>query len=520
LGDLFLAQLSAALAPDSQLDKGLPDDYEGWLSALFPAYVSNPFGPHHHDLWRWLWAIERRKPTRPFVAVWPRGGGKSTSSELATIALGARGIRRYCLYVCCTQKQADDHVQTIATILESPIIARYYPTMTTRMVGRYGQVRGWSRTRLRTAAGFTIDALGLDVAVRGVKLDEQRPDALILDDLDQEGDSQAESDRKVIAFTRKLLPACTADAAILAVQNVVKEDGLFGRMAGRSNYKIDWMSDRIVSGPFPALDDFAWETKEGQTTITSGIPIWDGQGLVECQAFINRWGLLAFRTECQHETGVADGGIFSHIEFAHCTPDAVPPLIKTVVAIDPAVTDTDKSDAHGIQIDGIDAKRRLYRLFSWEQRASPDVTLKTAMLKALEYKASEIIVETDQGGDLWQGAYDTAWKSLVQDRLVPVRDANLHQKDKDGRPLPEKLVATVPRPTFRPEKAGAGHGPKVHRAQLMLEDYDNDMITHVLGTHVTLERALRRFPAEKPFDLTDAAYWSWRRLRRGGVGFA
>jgi hypothetical protein len=32
--------------------------------------------------------------------------------------------------------------------------------------------------------------------------------------------------------------------------------------------------------------------------------------------------------------------------------------------------------------------------------------------------------------------------------------------------------------------------------------------------HNTLEKALRRFPLTKPFDLADAAYWSWADLRR------
>ena len=71
--------------------------------------------------------------------------------------------------------------------------------------------------------------------------------------------------------------------------------------------------------------------------------------------------------------------------------------------------------------------------------------------------------------------------------------------------------AQVPR--FRSDKAGAGHGPKAHRAGQMLADYERAAIVHVVGTHETLERALRRFPRTKPLDLVDASYWSWRDLR-------
>jgi len=54
----------------------------------------------------------------------------------------------------------------------------------------------------------------------------------------------------------------------------------------------------------------------------------------------------------------------------------------------------------------------------------------------------------------------------------------------------------------------------------MLTDYEHGTIVHVLGTHATLERGLRRFPLRKPFDLVDAAYWSWRDLRDMGSGMA
>jgi hypothetical protein len=47
----------------------------------------------------------------------------------------------------------------------------------------------------------------------------------------------------------------------------------------------------------------------------------------------------------------------------------------------------------------------------------------------------------------------------------------------------------------------------------MLVDYEQGRIVHVLGTHESLERSLRRFLIRKPYDLVDAAYWSWFDLR-------
>jgi hypothetical protein len=100
------------------------------------------------------------------------------------VALGAREKRRYALYVSMTQEQADDHVANVAALLESPAIAAHYPALGQRLVGKFGNPKGWRRNRVRAASGFTVDAIGLDTAARGIKLEDARPDLIILDDID------------------------------------------------------------------------------------------------------------------------------------------------------------------------------------------------------------------------------------------------------------------------------------------------------------------------------------------------
>lgn len=169
------------------------------------------------DLWSYVWALDRGVRPSAFIAVWFRGGTKSTSCELAVAALAAMRKRRYALYVCATQDQADDHVANIATMFESPRFAVIYPKAASRKLSRYGHSRGWRRNRLRTASGFTIDAIGLDTAARGAKMEEDRPDVMILDDLDEENDDKRAVDKKIRALTRKLLPAGSDDLAVLEI---------------------------------------------------------------------------------------------------------------------------------------------------------------------------------------------------------------------------------------------------------------------------------------------------------------
>jgi hypothetical protein len=460
-------------------------DWRGWLAAVFPAYTVHPPAPYHEELWGWIWGIRRGERAAPFVSVLPRGWAKSTTAELGLAAVAARRTRAYALYVCETQEQADDHVANVATMLELDPYARRYPAAASRRLGKYGRPGGWRRNRLRAESGFTLDAIGLDTASRGIKLDQDRPDLLVLDDLDGKLDTPATTERKLTTLTHSIIPAGATHAAVLALQNLVTPEGIFARLV---DGRADFLSDRRVSGPHPAVRDLVTERLGHRDVIRSGEPTWPAMGLDACQALIDTEGLTAFLAERQHEVAVPSGGLFDHLAFRHCSPGEVPELVRTAVWVDPAVTDTDQSDACGIQVDGLAADDTIYRLWSWEHRASPELVLRLAITKALEYGALAVGVETDQGGDTWRAVYHAVAAAMG--------------------------LSDEERPGFRADKAGAGHGPKAHRAAQMIPDYDRGEIVHVTGTHALLERALRRFPRTKPFDLVDAAFWSWHDLRR------
>lgn len=492
-------ELPADLLPSPAATR-LEQDPVTWLTTLFPETVSAGFAPHHLDFWGWVWSLRRGVRPPPFVAIWPRGGAKSSSAELGVIAAGALRTRRYVLYVSATQDLADKHIADIARRLESDAIARYYPGIGQREISKYGISRGWSGSRLRTRAGLMIDALGLNAAVRGLKSGDARPDLIVLDDIDHLHDSPATTAAKIETITSSILPARSTDGAVLAVQNLIAPDSIFSRLAGVSEHTVDFLADRIVSGPHPAVDGLVTEQREGRTVITHGRALWQGQDLQACQDAIDTYGLTAFLRESQHEVSEPDGGMFSHIDFRHCDLSDVPELVETIVAVDPAVTDTDQSDSHGIQVDGVAEDGTIYRLWSWERRASPEYALTLAIKQALVHGALRIVIETNQGGDLWQTVYDRLIAELRAGTLTL-----------DGAPV--TLADGQRPPILVPEKATSGTGSKAERGSRMLTDYERGQMVHVIGTHQTLERALRRFPLKKPFDLVDCAYYAWDALR-------
>ena len=158
----------------------IPKTPENWVRLMFPHYVGYPFAQRHLSLLQWAWNIKKGIRSRPYVAVWPREGGKTTLAELVTVMLGSRNQRSYAVYVRRTQEKADESVSNIATMLESSTIDLYYPNMGKREIGKFGNARDWRRERLRTQTGWTLDALGLDSAFRGAKIKNRRPDFFIL----------------------------------------------------------------------------------------------------------------------------------------------------------------------------------------------------------------------------------------------------------------------------------------------------------------------------------------------------
>lgn len=520
---MWLEVLEASRPPSEADEKtrvGLEQDWKRWVRRLFPDHVSDsdgdfvPFAKHHERFWRHIWSIRRGVAPPPTLFGLARGHAKSTSMELACIALGARGVRTYVLYVCGGQKQADEHVGNIQDAIEgSEELATLYPMMARRGVSAYGHSEGWNRNRLVTASGFVVDAIGLDtMSARGKKFRIRRPDVIVLDDIDDSGDSPTEVARKISALTDRVLPTGADDVAVLGGQNMIHPLSIFARLFGVADASIeepDFLADRQLLGPIKAVEDLEYVRlpaghpdgfeNRSRYVITGGTPTWEGMDLAKCQVIVDREGIGAFRREHQHEITAPPGGMYDHIEFERCTWGEVPwaALERVVVWVDPAVTNHDGSDSHAIQADGLasSASDLIYRLFSWEGRTSPEDSLERAILKAVELGAEAVGVETDQGGDTWRSVFKEAKAKLIDKKKITKRQAYAIR--------------------FDSEKAGAGHGSKVHRNSHMLSDYERGRFVHVTGTHNVLERALKRFPKTKPLDLADAAYWSWYDLDSG-----
>jgi hypothetical protein len=306
----LIAQITYKLQSATEAISPIDLDWLHWIKILFPNHFSAESPAHHDHLWNWLWAIQLGQPPEPgaFIAIWPRGAGKSTNAEAACACFAARLTRRYGLYLSGTQSQADKHVQSVAAMLGADAIETHYPDAARRRVNKYGHSQGWRRNRLHTESGFVLDALGLDVASRGLKTGDQRPDFLIIDDVDSKHDTPSEVRRKIEVLTHTIIPAGSHDLAILGIQNLIHRNSVFSQLA---DTRAKFLLNRAISGPFPALRNLRYEQRGDKYVITAGQPTWAGQSVADCERELNRIGPAAFEAECQqHVTAAALGSVF------------------------------------------------------------------------------------------------------------------------------------------------------------------------------------------------------------------
>jgi len=102
-----------------------------------------------------------------------------------------------------------------------------------------------------------------------------------------------------------------------------------------------------------------------------------------------------------------DGALWSWDRLEALRVQAAPPLVRTLVAVDPATTSRPTSDETGIVVVGKSADHAAYVLDDRSGRFGPKVWALQAVLAAREFGANAIVAEANQGGDLVESVIRT-----------------------------------------------------------------------------------------------------------------
>lgn len=304
--DTTTLTLYAMQAADRAARKRQETSWRDWLARHFASYTRAPFADRHIRFWEWVTALHPNIKPRPRVEVWGRGGAKSTTIELGCAYLGSipAPVRKFVLYVSETQVQANAHVQAVASMLERVGMGR--------AVNQYGASKGWRQTQVRARNGFNVMAFGLDAGMRGIKLDEFRPDLIVFDDIDGRHDTPTTTQKKIEVITESVLPAGSADCAVIVIQNKIHQDSIVSQLC---DGRADFLHDRLPATVEPAVRGLKYERvvePDGSIRfhITEGTATWPGQDIATCERQMAEWGERAFLREAQHQVENTGEGIF------------------------------------------------------------------------------------------------------------------------------------------------------------------------------------------------------------------
>lgn len=478
--------------PDGHALDGIDQGWERWLRVNFPHVVSQPFAARHRRVWNWFDDLKPGVAPQAAVEVWPRGGGKSSTGELACAWTGAKVNRRFVLYISNTQEQADKHVQAVGTLFERLGVGR--------LLSKFGGAKAgsWKRDQLRTDNGFNVASLGLKEAVRGVKLDNFRPDLIIFDDIDGLHDTESTTKKKIETITHSILPAGSIDCAVIFLQNLIKEDGIVDQLV---TGKADFLRRRYVSPVEPAVFDLEYELTPSDHPngkpyhkITAGSPSWQGQDLATCEFQMNLWGVSAFLVESQHRVDLGNDGIWcKETDIEPFRVVEAPTLNRIMVGLDPNTVGN--RDGAGIIVAGTAHEyqgkattlKHAYILKDASIEGSPLQWARQAVTELRQWKAAKIIAEANQGG-----------------QMVLITLSTI--KGDDGKQIVS--AATV-------ELVHASTG-KVTRAQPIQALYGQGRCHHV-GEFPELERQMGAWrPGDPSPNNMDAAVWVLSKLMLDG----
>ena len=146
--------------------------------------------------------------------------------------------------------------------------------------------------------------------------------------------------------------------------------------------------------------------KDPETTITRGSTYENKDNLAESTLVTLRAKYENTRLGRQELFGeILDdnpGALWTRtgIEAARIKIDALPPMTRVVVGVDPAVTNNEDSDSTGIVTCGMSADGHYYVLEDNTIKASPQEWATVAVNAYEKHKADRIVAETNNGGDL------------------------------------------------------------------------------------------------------------------------
>jgi len=336
----------------------------------------------------------------------PRECGKSTWWFLILpMWAAANGHSTFTVAFAHAAAQAEKHLATFRSELDTnPLLRADHPELCEPARRRTGGTVSDRAGMISQASGYTFAARGVDSAVLGMKVGASRPDVIILDDIepDEANYSPGLAEKRIGTVTDAILPL-NIRARVAFVGTVT--------MPGSIMHQLVKHAAGVETAPW---------IKDENVNPVHLLPILTNDDGTERSLWPAKWP-LDFLQSIRHTRSYAknyandpmarDGVYWTRDDFRYGTF----PCARTALFVDPAVTSTAKSDFTGLAVVGYEPPKlrpnpglgRALIKHAAGVRLSPEELRQHVVTKILpefpEIRA--IVVETNQGGDLWAGVF-------------------------------------------------------------------------------------------------------------------
>lgn len=342
------------------------------------------------------WAEEHVEPQANRHAFFaPRSTGKSTWwLKILPMWAAAHGHVKFAAIFADTTTQARQHATSFRRELDTNKLLQHdFPALCAPMKrGETGKPETDTVDMTIRANGFVLAARGMDSGTLGMKVGDQRPDLLLIDDPEPD-----ESNYSAMLVEKRLSTLLDAILPLNIFANVVYSGTV--TMAGSIAHQLVKHAKGLGTEEWIGEQRFSVHHHDAILTDDAG---------VRRSQWPEKWP-LSFLEEIEHTRQYAknyandpmgaDGDYWSADDYQYGEDSPT----KMMISVDPAVTVKQSSDYTGIAVVGYNAGKRRCTVFECLQVKLGPEALRSRLIRLTEQYplVTEIVVEVNQGGGLW-----------------------------------------------------------------------------------------------------------------------
>lgn len=392
----------------------------------------------------WTIPMENMKPREHrdcFIA--PRMVGKSTwVFHILPIWAAAHGHRKYIVAFSDSEDQAMGWLRNFKMELDTnDLLKEDFPDLVDTMNRSVsGKAYMDNRNATQRANGFIFQAKGVDSAILGANIGGLRPQVILFDDIEPPeanyGPTDLKKRKSTILTTHFYL---NTYANVVFVGTTTMPNSLIDQMrkVGDAWDEYDGDPSLFSSSLDPELQ---WVAKENIKTHYYPAIVQDEDGNEESlwpEAWpIEQWddvrGTREFAMNMMNRPISGEEGYWQDNDILIDNTD----FGNTVLSVDPAVTTARRSDYTAFTVLSRGRDGKVYVRHSEQIKADSDTIKAKAKELAQTYGVGVILVETNQGGDLWKQVFkDTGYRVRFLNQRIKkeVRIAQAADYYKKGR---------------------------------------------------------------------------------------